>query len=296
MNVEGNKSTEYVAKDLYYGLANMNVVAFNPNNTVKQELGLYVGNPEEEDDYLLRDESNKVTGAKFQFILKYASQSPTDDRDMNIIPVTFWVKAEQAIYASGWTEYCNNSGATVIVQDKSQLEDPKYAWFMNEGNVRITLKGEGQLLQFMNNFFDIKKGAACNIPVADYKAKYFKGQFDDFRTLIAGYPDNKVKCLLGIKEYTTKDEEVKYLQDVVNSFFFRHWSKGDKLFKQLEMNVTRYQKSDSKYQLIIPELPCDLTMWSPKLLNQDAPGADEDPFGSADTDAKQAAESEWADL
>lgn len=264
MNVEGNKNTNYTPKDLYWGLANMNVVAFNPTNNEKKGLGLYVPENSDEDNYLIvNQDSGVVEGARFTFILKYAPQSVTDEINMNLVPVTFRVRDEQAAYPSGWTEYCNKSGATVIVKDKADLEDPKYSWFMNEGNIRVTLKGEGQLLQFMNNFFDIKKGAACEIPVTDYGSKYFKGNFNDIKELVAGYPDNKVKCLLGINEYVSTDGETKLIQSVVSSFFFRHWSKGDGFFKNLSMNLDRYRKTDVKYQILTPDLPCDLNVYTP---------------------------------
>lgn len=253
MNITQNTQSESKGNDLYWGLANMYIQSINPNNAELNALGLKT--KDEEPDYLIVDtDTNKVKGCRFDVYLKSA------EKDKN-----FFTKISYAVFNTEFFsertskyQFVNSEGKTAWAEDESNLIPS----FRDTGKVRKALQGEGNLLEFMRCFFDIRAGQECYIPKENYVNNFFKGDFSSVKKLLTGYNEtNKVKFIMGINSYTKDNGEVGYFQSAIANIPLRPYAKvNDYLLNQ----VTYYlNNTDDKYLIQVPEFPYDLTIWTP---------------------------------
>lgn len=260
MNITQNEQTESKPRELYWGLGNMLVKAINPTLAELKNMGY---TREDEPDYLVRDAENNVTGCRIDIYLKYAPTGKDDDRFIDT-RVSYRVLNKEFSSSTGKFQFINKEGKSTWAEADTSLNDT----FASVGGVRKALQGEANFLEFMRCFFDIKAGQNCEIPLAAWREELFKGDFKSIKNLVKGYPNNKVKFLLGINEYTKQDGSIAYAQSCIANLPYRPYQKHN---EYMDKAINYYiENTDSKYLIMTPPAPYDLAIWTPNQLLADS--------------------------
>lgn len=249
----GSESKEIVRK-LYKGIAPVYVLAVNPNkeeteklfNTTLDEAPSYVGETEVGPD----GNKEKVPQVRLDFIVK------TDAEKCNgidaIIRVPFFLsKAYRYNKDNTKVEVINKYGESTwlpIECVKNNAEIPENMKWYDTSDMRPAYIGESDLTDFIKKYLNIpnksfttKSGETKFINnLADAEARldkiqdYFKGDFSELRNVIKLQPNNKVKCMLGVK---TTDDNKQYQAVYTQKFLKNSVNDYSKLDEELQKRI-----------------------------------------------------------
>lgn len=244
---KGKESTESAVVKRYIGVAPVSIVAVNPS---KEDLEkIYDTELENAPEYLGESEvgpegnKSKKPQVRIDFIVQ------TDPKSCNGIEmktkVTFFLVKEPRFNRDRTKiQVINKYGETTwlpIENAKAGTVPENLSWF-EPADFRPAYMGEEELTSFIKCYLNIasksyrnKKGEVIELKDKseaearlDNIAEYFKGDFSELRTIINLQPNNKVKCLFGVK---TTDDNKQY-QAVYTQMFLRNritdYSKLDK--------------------------------------------------------------------
>jgi hypothetical protein len=245
MAIQSNSSDVEVVGGipLYTGIAAMSVVAVNPTLGELNAIGVKMKTEPAYTGISFSDDG--PTFNKLAFWLHNDEHSFTTRMEILVTP------EERQISKSGKYQWVNKFGQTAWGE-----ENPSkiYDWFKDEG-VRRTYSGEETLIDFLKAWANIPNGGECSL---DTTKEIFGGKVDELTQLISSLKDNKVRCLLGVKDG-------KY-QQVYNKCFGRLKPKRDDMFVRSLNDDYRQFKAEYNTDLI-------LQRYSPSLVesNEEAP-------------------------
>lgn len=223
--IKGNNSNEVVLKsiDQLTGLANLRVVAINPNKAeLEKLLGLEEGKIEKEPQYIGLDLNNDgILKNKIAFHLEgkvLATQKDFTKKEVLLkTRVEFIVADRERVSTTGKKQLINLYGAASWnTQDQVESND-KMKWF-NKPPFHNALEGEEILLVFLRNWLNLGGDDACNL--ADVH-KVMAGDVTELRGYMKAYPTNEVTVYLDVTE-----KNDKYYQNVYNKAFSRPTAKS----------------------------------------------------------------------
>lgn len=202
----------------YTGLNKVKVIAVNPNKAELNALGI---NFKEEPLYITKDKDGKP-----------------------LIKVDFWVKQEESgvITAVKYvlrpeirksndgvkTQYIDKFGGTTWSANKPILSTE----YFDATSAKEAYNGEEDLIRFIKNFMDVKKGGEAKLNTEIL----IKGDFTEVKSL----PMNKSICV----GFTVSQN--KY-QNILPGWSARHWMTNDKIIESFTKYVTK--KSNDGYPL-----------------------------------------------
>ncbi len=245
MAIQSNSSDVEVVGGipLYTGIGAMSVVAVNPTLGELNAIGVKM---KTEPTYTgITFDDNGPTYNKLTFWLHNAEHSFTTRMEILV------TATERAISKSGKYQWVNKFGQTAWGESNPSTT---YEWFKND-EVRRTYSGEETLIDFIKAWANIPNGGECSL---DTTADIFAGKVDELKQLIMSLKDNKVRCLLGVKDG-------KY-QQVYNKCFGRLKPKRDDMFVRSLNDDYRQFKAEYNSDLV-------LQRYSPSLVesNETAP-------------------------
>jgi hypothetical protein len=208
--IKSNDSKDVVVNSIVYygGLANMRVVAINPDGeTLKKMYNLE--ELKQEPEYMgvvIKDnEGAEQTYNKVVFHLQGEQFVITDKKDLAGNPikvkemiktrVEYLVKDELKFASTGAPLTINALGNSSWQSEEKMLANPKMAWFtkyvpMHQGKV-----GEIELLEFVRNWMNVGSKDNCNF--ADFTA-IANGNINELVAMAKARPNNEVTVLLGV--------------------------------------------------------------------------------------------------
>lgn len=282
-SVEGAKISRYI------GVAPVTVLAVNPSKAKIEEVAGYT--PENEPEYISKTVINdkEVEQVRIDFFVKTVAER-CNGIDMTT-KVTFFLRKAyrfnkdqtkvQVIDKYGRTawvtkEQCKNHEIPMYSNGPANLDKDYRPCFNGEEDLTNFLKnylGIPDVMKYVNNAWvlvDDPQNSECRL---DEIEKYFSGNFEELREAIKMQPNNKVKCLFGVR---TTDDNKQY-QTVYTQMFLRNnssnYSRLDKDVNDRKANgayaTTEFAICDLKEYVVAP------TDFS----NAGTPAAD-DPFSA----------------
>ena len=199
-NPNSSEKPVFQETKLYTGLANMKVVAVNPNKAELEAMGY---KPQVDPVYLTQAEGNKKVRVDF-----YLSNKEHNIRSKIAIFLEDRFRVNNTKTKAEWM---NNYGKNAW---GSPDEAPQnYKWFDTK-TARQAFVGEFDLHNFLNNWLNI---APTDEAKLDKFQALFNGDFSELKALVKANPDNEIRVLLTVREG-------KY-QSVFNKYFDRATNK-----------------------------------------------------------------------
>lgn len=202
MGFNPNSSDKQVVQEgkLYTGLANMKVVAINPNKAQMEAMGL---KPQAEPVYATIEEG--VKKLRLDFYLAHPEQ-PIRSK------IAFFLEDKQRTDKTGMKgEWINNFGRTAWGTTDSAPADKK--WF-DAKTARRCKVGEADLHNFLINLLNISPNDEAKLDNFD---ALFVGNYTELRGVLSNFKDNVIRVLLTVRDG-------KY-QSVYNKYFDRATNK-----------------------------------------------------------------------
>ena len=289
---KGNESVEAAPISRYIGVAPVFVLAVNPT---KEELEkLYDTELEKAPEYIsetevgLEGNKYKVPQVRLDFIVR------TDAEKCNGIDmktkVSFFITKEVR-YNRDRTkvQVINKYGETTwlpIENAKAGTVPENLSWF-EPAEFRPAYIGEEELTNFIKKYLVIpnKSYRKPNGEVVELKDKskaearldkiedYFKGNFSELKAIISLQPNNKIKCMFGVR---TTDDNKQYQAVFTQEFATNRTTDYSKIDK-----VLQERKSAGAYQSTEFSI-CELKEYKVESTNFSEP-VDEMPFGETPT-------------
>lgn len=207
MSFNANSSDEKVVKEakLYTGLANMRVVAINPNKAVLEQMGY---KPQQEPVYTSTDDKG-VQKLRMDFYLSGAGLDP----DTQIrTKIAFFLENQDRVNQAGTKgEWINNFGRTAW--GTPDAPPSTFKWF-DSSTARKAKVGEADLTNFLINWLNISPQDEAKL---DNFEVLFAGDYSELLSILNANPNNEVRVLLAVREG-------KY-QSVYNRYFDRATNK-----------------------------------------------------------------------
>jgi hypothetical protein len=245
MAIQSNSSDIEVAGGipLYTGIGAMSVIAVNPTLGELNALGIKMKNEPNYKDISFNDDG--PTYNKLTFWLSNNEHNFTCRMEILVTP------EPRQKSKTGKYQWSNSIGQTAW-GEKNPSET--YEWFKDSG-VRRTYTGEDLLIEFIKAWANIPNGGECSL---DTIGEIFKGDVKELTQLVSTLKDNKVRCLLGVKDG-------KY-QQVYTKCFGRLKPKRDDIFVRALNDDYRQFKAEYNEDL-------ELQRYSPNLVssNESAP-------------------------
>jgi hypothetical protein len=245
MAIQSNSSDVEVVGGipLYTGIAAMSVVAVNPTLGELNAIGVKM---KTEPQYTgIEFAGNETTFNKLAFWVHNEEFGFTTRMEMLV------TGEERPISKSGKYQWVNKFG-----QSAWGKENPSntYDWFKDE-DVRRSYSSEEILIDFIKAWANVPNGGECGL---EAPADIFSGKVDELQQLVMALKDNKVRCLLGVKDG-------KY-QQVYTKCFGRLKPKRDDVFVRSLNDDYRQFKAEYNEDLV-------LQRYSPSLVkaNEAAP-------------------------
>lgn len=234
----GKESTEAGVVKRYIGVAPVKILAVNPSKEELEKLyGTELENaPEYVGEVEVGEDKHKVNNARLDFIIKtdadrcggidvltkavfFVRNEPRYNRDRTKVQVidkygrTAWVTIEQA-KAHEIPMYSN--GPANLDKDYR----PAYVGEEELTNFLITYLNIPSVMRYNrdNGTWKIVDNPSDSEARLEAISSYFKGDFSELRGAIALQPNNKVKCMFGVR--TTEDN--KQYQTVYTQMFLRN--------------------------------------------------------------------------
>lgn len=203
MALNGNSSDKpiYQETKLYTGLTTMKVVAINPSKAEMEAMGM---KPQNDPVYITQDEEG-VKKIRLDLFLSH--------KTMNIrTKVTFFLEDRFRTDRDGnKCEWINNFGRSAWGSVDAAPSGMK--WF-DATTARKAKVGEADLHAFLINWLNI---APTDEAKLDNFNALFLGNYAELKGLLARFPENEIRVLLGVREG-------KY-QSVYNRYFDRATNK-----------------------------------------------------------------------
>lgn len=246
----GRESVEATEIKRYRGIAPVYVLAVNPNKAELEKI--YDTELEKEPEYIgttkIGPEGSQVDvpQVRVDFIVK-TDPAKTGGIDIKT-KISFFVAKEYRYNKDkSKVQVINKYGETtwLPIDDAKAGRIPENLSWFEPADFRPAFIGEEELIGFVKAYLNIpnksyrkKNGEVVELPDKseaearlDNIVNYFKGDFSELRNVISLQPNNKVKCLFGVK--TTSDN--KQYQTVYNQMFLKN-------------NVTDYSRLDEDVQ------------------------------------------------
>lgn len=263
---KGNASTEAVEKTNYMGVAPVYVLGVNPT---KEELcKIYnTSNIDKEPEYISEVEivkgSPKVKQCRVEFIVS-TNLPGKDNNPINMITrVPFFIT--DSVYrgqASGKIQIIDKYGQTAWATEED-IKEKRIPMYKNgpaniDNQYRPAYRGEENLIKFIKTYLNIpnirvyknnewvkhENPEECEVYLEQIP-EYFKGNISELKDIPTLYPENKIKCMFGVK--TTEKGEY---QTVFPSEFLLNSSNNYKVFtKALEEKVAAGALSTSEFSI-----------------------------------------------
>lgn len=215
MAFKGNDSSKEVVREfkLYTGIQKMKPVLINPSLKELNDNGInfttepkYIQEPDEE-------------GNKRVIIDIYVKV----DKVFGIIPLRFYL-IDKKDYSEAKNTYRFIDKFGHHGWDTMEGKCAKWKW-IDETSVRIALKGEGNLHDWLTNYLAVNDKDECRL---ENPEKLFNEDYSELKNLLKLYPDNKFKGML----YVSHADNGKNYQKIYSSYFARenststtHWEK-----------------------------------------------------------------------
>ena len=187
MAIQSNSSDVEVTGGipLYTGIGAMSVVAVNPTLGELNAIGVKMKTEPNYQDISFSDDG--PTYNKLTFWLSNEEHNFTCRMEILVTP------GPRQLSKTGKYQWSNSVGQTAW-----GAENPAdtYEWFRDKG-VRRTYQGEDTLIDFIKAWANIPNGGECSLDTID---AIFKGDVEELTQLVATLKDNKVRCLLGVKD------------------------------------------------------------------------------------------------
>lgn len=225
---ESVESTNQIKR--FIGVAPVYVLAVNP--TKKELEDIYGTTIEKEIEYVSQtdsrfDEGLKVDQVRIDFVVK-TDPEKCDGIDMKT-KVTFFLNKEYR-YNKDKTkvQVINKYGETtwLTIEDaKNKVVPSNLSWF-EPADFRPALVGEEELTHFIKTYLGVpnksyRKNDGTIVEIEnksdaearlDCFADYFKGNFKELKDIINLQPNNRVKCLFGVRNVENKMYQAVYTQ------------------------------------------------------------------------------------
>jgi len=199
MAFNANSSDEKVVKEgkLYTGLANMKIVAVNPNKAQLEALGY---KPQNEPVYLtIGEDGNEKLRLDFHLLLKGESHTI-------MTKIAFFLENKERLSKDGKAEWIDIYGKTAW----NKVTAPTDKKWFDATTSRHARHGESDLHTFLINWLNISPGDEAKLEHFD---AMFTGDYSEIQGILIANPDNEVRVLLTVRDG-------KY-QSVYNRYFDR---------------------------------------------------------------------------
>lgn len=292
----GKESTEGSVVKKYIGVAPVYVLAVNPNKAELEKL--YDTELEKAPEYVgeaeVGSESNKktVSQVRIDFIVK-TDADKCKGIDM-MTKVSFFLKNDVR-YNRDETkvQVINKYGETTwlpVENAKNGTVPENLSWF-EPADFRPARIGEEELTAFIKAYLNIpnksfrkKDGTVVELKDKseaearlDKIADYFKGDFSELKTVISLQPNNKVKCLFGVK---TTAENKQYQAVYTQKFLKNNVSDYSKLDEELQDRKANGAYPDTEFETCdLKEYNIESTSFS-ETENSSVPSGDDSPWFS----------------
>lgn len=226
--IKGNNSNEVVLTtiDQYTGLANLKVVAINPNKEeLEKLLGLDEGKIEKEPQYKdldLQNDGNLQNKIVFHLESKTLVSDKGVPKEAVIkTKIEFLVAPKERVSQTGKTQLVNAVGNCSWGTEEVITSNPKMKWFCKPPYHNAYV-GEENLLKFVRNWLNLATNDECNFADAE---KIMSGDVTELKGYLTRYPNNQVTVYLDIVE-KEKDDKKTYYQTVYTKAFSRPTAKS----------------------------------------------------------------------
>lgn len=228
MKADSHDSKEQVLPNIlqFTGLANLGIVAINPDKAQLEELGY---KPKEEPNYevTFKDKAgDEVKRFKITLYLagknKYltAKSEFTESKEELIKAKHEFLLAPEIKKAeSGKIKPINSKGGVLSywVDDIAKVTDnPKMEWFWKHSPLRASFVGEEEILNFLRAFLNIGNDGTLTFDNFETLAK---GSLTELREIIATRKENKITVDLTVKE--DKSDSTKFYQNIYSGYYGR---------------------------------------------------------------------------
>ena len=248
MKIDNRSNEEGGSRKMYTGLANLKVVAINPNMNELSDLGY---NPQQEPEYIsVTPEGNaKVV---IDFFLKHEETGMIAKR-------RFWLENRDRETRDGSKkEYIDNYGKTSFAESPEALQQ-----WINKESARPSKVGEGLLIRFVAAWANVNPyaDAAGNRGLCYFEdvTKLFTNDLSELKSLVSQIgAENEVKVLLNV---ITTDEGKTY-QDVYQHHYDRAMAKSTKVWEKSLADDYTQCKGDYQNSLEFKEYVAPATVTS----------------------------------
>lgn len=211
---KSTEATEFVAKK-YIGVASINILAINPNNTTLRKYGWKMPEDAEEPKYVIEKVVNgrTITNTRVRFLVQV-----TDHEDQPVIPLDFWISKDYACDKDKTKyqiidEYGRSAWATQETIKAKEIPVSKNGTPMSIATpYHLARRGEAELIAFLCAYMNLTPFARYDFDTKTYVPNsnpgkiaidnwdaLCKGNVKELASYIAMLPDQKCKVCLGVK-------------------------------------------------------------------------------------------------
>lgn len=229
IEITGNVRRE---KKIYAGLADMNIVAINPNEEECAKYGIPLKNADK--TYL----STSKDGVKRLQLSFYLESNKSDGTKIKAI-LNLFLKNRYLTRASDRFDALIDSKGAIYYEDfhhikNLYIEPPKYFSYdkYNDSFLRKAIVGEQELISLIRSITNAQDNDKTCFEMQDLQ-DFFNGNITQLKQLIDKFKENKVRVLLGVHS----DEFGDLNQIVYNKYFARPFADSRSYFQDsLEKN------------------------------------------------------------
>jgi hypothetical protein len=206
---------------LFTGLANLKVLAVNPNMEELKKLGI---EPKKEPEYtniVLGEGSLPVNKIIFYLggdIMVYNKEGIKVKETFRPTRLEFVVSDREQVSKTNKNQYINKFGLASWNSPEEVAANPKMEWF-NKPPFRKACVGEEILLRFVKNWLNLKPNED-EVAFKDVK-KLFGGDITELKQLVKDAAKNEVTVYLDVKAVEDDKGKTNYYQEIYNKEFSR---------------------------------------------------------------------------
>lgn len=229
---------EFIDVKKYVGVASINILAINPDNSKLRKYGWTIPENAEEPSYAATERDGKKISARVRFLVQIQ-----DLPDKPIIALDFWCRPETMVKRDGTKFKAIDAYGRTAWGTKDEVRNMKVPVFANGKTANISTPykpchyGEEELIQFLAKYLNItplqifdrksQSWVATKNPgrlTIDSWAELCNGNKEEIARYVALQPDNHVKVVLGI--HTTEDN--KSYQTFMNTVYIGNGAMPDR--------------------------------------------------------------------
>lgn len=219
-------------KELYVGIADMTIVAINPDQEECSKYGIPLINTEK--TYL----TTSYEGIKRLQLSFYLETKKKDGTKIKAV-LNLFLKSNSLKRASDGLNALIDSKGSIFYEDfnhvqRSYIESPEYFRYdkYNDSFLRKAIVGEQELISLIRNITNAQDKDKTCLEAQDLH-EIFNGNINQLKELIDRYKENKIRVLLGVQT----DEFGDFKQIVYNKYFARPFGDSKSYFQDsLEKN------------------------------------------------------------